>query len=43
MKTRDLFVTALSASNGVVVQPLCDDIGCGTTRTHHKHVKPTTK
>ena len=43
MKTRDLFVAALSASNGVVVQPLCDSAGCGATRTHNKHVKTSKK
>mgnify|MGYP003292762263 CR=1 FL=1 len=43
MKTRDLFVAALSASNGVVVQPLCNSVGCGNIRTHDKHVKPSKK
>ena len=38
MKTRNLFVKTLSVSSGVVVQPMCDKIGCGSARTYHKHV-----
>lgn len=38
MKTRELFVATLGSSEGIVVRPMCDSIGCGTNKTHTNHI-----
>lgn len=36
MKNKELFVSSLKGKE-IVVKPMCDKQGCGTSRTHPAH------